>query len=415
VRGTEEFHKNSDRPLIGFAPLRARLTILVALTAVALGTGSAAASELRSFELPSALVDASTPGGRLADGRTVPKVNVLLPDGFEADSKRGYPVLWLLHGANGGTDSWLGNIRELAAGFPGIILMPDGGVFGMYTDWWNGGARGGPAWATYHLKVLRRTIARRYPIRSGRRWHAIGGISMGGQGTLRYAAMLPGYFGSAVGFSAAVPDTQSQTAQVGISVLPAAGGADGVSYDAIFGPPEGAYAEGNSPQALAANYGHTRLYLTSGDGVNCPQDPPTASFELDVITETALHAQQAPFAAAARAAGADVTEVTTCGVHTFGVWDRAFPAARAWGFFKPVAERPRSWVYRTVATSGEMWGLRFRFVAAPTTVAQFERSGRTLSATGTGSVVIRAGPGCRFGAMLPFERPLARACLRYPS
>ena len=86
--------------------------------------------------------------------------------------------------------------------------MPDGGVFGMYTDWWNDGARGNPAWATYHLRVLRREIERRYPIRAGRRWHAIGGISMGGQGTLRYAAMLPGYFGSAAGFSAALPDTQ---------------------------------------------------------------------------------------------------------------------------------------------------------------------------------------------------------------
>ena len=94
--------------------------------------------------------------------------------------------------------------------------MPDGGKFGMYTDWWNGGRRGDPAWATYHLKVLRRTIERRYRIRPGRRWHAIGGISMGGQGTLRYAAMLPGYFGSAVGFSAAFPDTQSPVAVAGL-------------------------------------------------------------------------------------------------------------------------------------------------------------------------------------------------------
>src|SRR3546814_7766171 len=74
--------------------------------------------------------------------------------------------------------------------------MPDGGVFGMYMDWWNGGRREGPAWASYHLDVLRQTIDDRYNIRPGRRWHAIGGISMGGQGALRYAALLPGYFGS---------------------------------------------------------------------------------------------------------------------------------------------------------------------------------------------------------------------------
>ena len=65
------------------------------------------AATLRSFELPSRLVDTSTPGGKLPSGQTVPKVNVLLPDGYDPHSKRGYPVLWLLHGANGGTDSWI--------------------------------------------------------------------------------------------------------------------------------------------------------------------------------------------------------------------------------------------------------------------------------------------------------------------
>jgi S-formylglutathione hydrolase FrmB len=378
---------------------------------LALLPATAAAAKLRSFRLPSALVDTSTPGGKLEDGRTVPKVNIFLPDGYDAHSKRGYPVLWLLHGANGGTDTWipgtthLAGIPKLAAGFPGIIVMPDGGMFGMYADWWNGGVRGDPAWATYHLRLLRRTIERRYPIRPGRRWHAIAGISMGGQGTLRYAAMLPGYFGSATGFSAAFPDMQSGLAVGGLTAVL------GIPYEAMFGPAAGAYAEGNSPQALAANYAHTRLYLTSGDGTNCPQDPVNPdSIDLDAVTESSLHFQQAPFAAAVRAAGADVTAVTTCGVHTFGVWDRAFAAARAWGFFRPVPERPRRWTYRTVATAGEMWGLRFRFAKPPSVVAAFKRSGRTLAATVRGRVRIVGRPGCRFGAKLPFRRELPRAC-----
>lgn len=389
---------------------RARLAGIVTLGLLALAPAPALAAKLQSFKLPSRLIDTSTQGGKLPSGRTVPKVNVLLPDGYDARSKRGYPVLWLLHGANGGTDNWipgqtqLEGIVKLAAGMNAIVVMPDGGVFGMYTDWWNGGARGNPAWATYHLKVFRREIERRYPIRAGRRWHAIGGISMGGQGTLRYAALLPGYFGSAVGFSAAFPDMQSNLADAGITAV------TGIPYETMFGRAAGAYAEGNSPQALAPNYRHTRLYLTSGDGTNCPQDPVTDNVALDAATEGALHAQQAPFAAAARRAGADVTAVTTCGVHTYGVWDRAFAAARAWGLFKPVPERPRSWVYRTVATTGEMWGLRFRFAKPPSAVARFERSGRTLAARGRGRVVIRGARGCRFDAQLPFKRKLPRAC-----
>ena len=171
--------------------MRARLTVIAALCFLVLAPAGAAAATLESFELPSPLVDTSSPGGQLRDGRSLPQVNVLLPDGYDPDSKRRYPVLWLLHGAFEGADQWLG-FTERAAGMRAILVMPDGGSFGMYADWWNDGARGDPAWATYHRKALRRAIERRYPIRSGRRRHAIAGISMGGQGTLRYAATLPG-------------------------------------------------------------------------------------------------------------------------------------------------------------------------------------------------------------------------------
>jgi S-formylglutathione hydrolase FrmB len=391
--------------------MRVRLTLIAALCFLVLAPASATAVALESFELGSRLVDPSTGGGQLTDDRAVPRVNVQLPDGYDADSKRGYPVLWLLHGAYEDADRWLDDFAELAADVPAILVMPDGARFGMYANWWNGGARGHPAWASYHLKTVRREIESRYAIRPGRRWHTIAGISMGGQGTLRYAAMLPGYFGSAVGFSSAFQDMQSDVAYVGLDILPVEGiGSTGV-YETIFGPPQSPYAEGNNPQALAANYQHTRLYLTSGNGVNCPEDPPTSNPTLDGVTESLINAQQAPFAAALRATGADVTEVTTCGIHTQGVWDRAFAAARAWGLFGPVPERPRSWTYRTIATAGEMWGLRFRFTAPPSEVAEFKRSGRALSAAGSGEVRISDGRGCRFSAALPFERRIPRRCL----
>jgi S-formylglutathione hydrolase FrmB len=393
--------------------VRARQTLISALSFLVLAPAGATAARTESFELPSRLVDTSSPGGQLPDGRAVPKVNVRLPDGYRAGSKRGYPVLWLLHGAFEGADRWSGNIRELAAGLPAILVMPDGGRFGMYTNWWNGGARRDPAWATYHLKILRRAIERRYPVRSGRRWHAIAGISMGGQGALRYAARMPGYFGSAVGFSSAFPDMQSDVAYGGLNTLPVEDAGPNGVYDSIFGSQQSPHAEGNSPQALAVNYRHTRLYLTSGNGVNCPGDSPTDP-DLDGLTETLINGQQAPFAAAARAAGAEVTEVTTCGVHTGGVWDRAFTAARSWGFFGPVTKRPRRWTYRTAATSGGMWGLRFRFAAPPSELAEFKRSGRTLSAAGSGRVRIRGRGGCRFSGALPFQRRLPRRCLRRP-
>ena len=389
-----------------------RLILVGALGVLALLPATTPAAELQTFELPSALVDTSAPGGLLEDGRAVPKVHVLLPDGYRASSKRGYPVLWLLHGANGGTDTWIPGITTLAAGLDAIVVMPDGGQFGMYMDWWNDGVRGAPAWTTYHLQVLRQEIDRRYKIRRGRRWHAIAGISMGGQGALRYAAMLPGYFGSVVGFSAAFPDMQADIAQVGLDLLPVRDRGGRSVYEVIFGSAAGAFAEGNSSRALAVNYDHLRVYVTSGDGVNCPQDPQGQTFALDAATETFINQQQQPFADAIRAAGADATAVTTCGVHTFGVWDRAFAAAREWSFFEPVPERPRRWIYRTVATEGEMWGLHFRFDAPPSAVARFERTGNKLNATGSGTVEISGPRGCRFSVALPFDRRLPPACRR---
>jgi S-formylglutathione hydrolase FrmB len=388
------------------------LALAVATTAT-VPAGTAVADEpgpaqrLETFELPSQLVDTSTPGALLPGGRTVPKVNVLLPDGYDANPDRAYPVLWLLHGANGGADTWASDIEELAAGLPAIIVMPDGGTFGMYMDWWNDGARANPAWATYHLRLLKDTIESRYRILPERRWHAIGGISMGGQGALRYAALLPGYFGSVVGFSAALPNMQAPEVQFGLSVL---GLVNGAGYHQIFGSPASAYATGNNPTAIAGNYAHTRMYLTSGNGINCPQDPVLPSFPGDVVIEAIINVQQGLFAHAARGAGADVTARTTCGVHTFGVWDRAFVAARAWGFFEPVEEHPTNWEYRTVAGEGEMWALDYEFAAPPSTVATFTRSGDTLSATGSGQVRI-SGPGnCRLAATLPFSQPLPADC-----
>lgn len=369
-----------------------------------------AVPNLETFELASPLIDPASPGGALERRRQVPKVQVLLPDGYDDHPSREYPVLWLLHGANGGTDTWIPGILELLPDFPGIIVMPDGGLFGMYVDWWNGGARAGPSWATYHLEVLRQEIHARYRIKPGRRWHAIAGISMGGQGALRYASMLPGYFGSVAAFSAALPDMQSLQAQHGISLVSLAQGRTDRTYEPIFGPPGGAYAEGNSPQQLVVNLAHTRLYITSGNGIPCLEDPIPDTLALDIVTEGALNDQRGPYAAAVRDAGGDVTSVDACGVHTFGVWDRAIPLAREWGFFRDVEDRPDRWAYRTIATAGEMWGFRFRFTAPPATVAQFVRTGTVLSGTGTGEVVITGPPGCELRVTLPFVQDLDPVC-----
>jgi len=385
--------------------------LILLLLGTALVPASASAEQMKSFRLPSPLVDVTSPGGYLQDERTSPKVNVMLPDGYSKKGKKRYPVLYWLHGGSGGADTMEeSGTLDLFDGFPGIIVIPDGGQFGIYMDWWNDGERGGPAWATYHLKTLRREIEERYRIREGRRWHSLAGNSMGGQGALRYAAMLPGYFGSAAGISSALPDMQSPIAEIGLAAV-AGGFAPGVTYSAIFGPREGAYAEGNSSMAVTGNFRHTRLYLTAGSGTKCPEDPvPSVT---DSVIETFIRAQLEPFAEAAEADGAEVTEVPGCGAHTWETFHRAVLGAQeGWGFFKPVDESPKGWTYETIAASGDMWGLKFRFKAPPETIAEFGRKGKSFSGTGTGRVLIQAGKDCRLSVRLPFRRTLSRKCLK---
>src|SRR3546814_5179587 len=96
---------------------------------------------------------------------------------------------------------------------------------------------------------------------------------MGGQGALRYVALLPGYFGSVAALSAAMPDTQAVEFQGGLDLVDAMNGPVGASYETIYGPAQAPYAEGNSPRALVGNLAHTRIYLTSGWGIACTQDP----------------------------------------------------------------------------------------------------------------------------------------------
>ncbi|MCP2340132.1 alpha/beta hydrolase [Actinomadura rupiterrae] len=128
------------------------------------------------------------------------KVRLLLPRGWSRTAERTWPVLWVLHGGNCHYDAWTRNtdIAELADRSDVIVVMPEGGYAGGYTDWWNYGRGGTPAWETFHLTELRVLLEERY--RAGRR-RAVVGQSTGGYGALIYSARHPGMFRYAGAFS----------------------------------------------------------------------------------------------------------------------------------------------------------------------------------------------------------------------
>ena len=138
----------------------------------------------------------------LPEGVKVPdnRVNLVLPVGYNERPDLAYPVVYLLHGAGDTYDSWAERttVVELAAAFPIVVVMPDGGhqaTATWYADWADG------TWQaeTYLTEVLPRHLARHYRLLPGRA--AVAGLSMGGFGALSLAARYPGRFLGAASFS----------------------------------------------------------------------------------------------------------------------------------------------------------------------------------------------------------------------
>ncbi len=93
-----------------------------------------------------------------AVGSTV-KVRLLLPVHYSAQPQRRWPVLYLLHGCCDSYQSWTRStdIEQLTAHSDVLMVMPDGGRVGFYSDW-----LAGPRWETFHLVELRRILQRDY-------------------------------------------------------------------------------------------------------------------------------------------------------------------------------------------------------------------------------------------------------------
>ena len=387
------------------------LGLAAALIALLLPAGAGAA-EIVTWEAPgvseSRFVDpAAAPEGSyneppgVAERPNALRADVYLPDGYDPDHRRGYPVLYLMHGQGDAYDSWPnpanGDLMETARGFEGIIVMPEGDR-GFYADWWNGGVRGEPAWERYHLDQLVPYVERRLPIRAGRRWHAIAGLSMGGEGAMYYASQRPGYFGSAAAFSGPL-SIQRPTYQQAFDF------ATGQSKEAIFGDPEAQefYWRGHNPRELVGNLAHTRLYVAAGDGVPDPSRPEELQNTFGQAAEAELGQQAAEFVAAAGELEIEVTYDPHQGIHDWPYWRADLANAIEWGLFEPPPSLDRSWTFDTVARKGRAWRVGFRFAEPPAEVIRFERDGPQLSGQGSGEVVLRRRGFCPVAAELPFE------------
>ncbi|WP_315583817.1 alpha/beta hydrolase-fold protein [Actinomyces viscosus] len=125
-----------------------------------------------------------------------PAVNVLLPDGYNA--ARRYPVLYLLHGGGNDNDFRIFDklgIRDVTVGRELIVVMPDGGLAGWYSNPVSSNV--GPRnWETFHIDELIPWVDATFSTIAEFSGRAVSGFSMGGFGALKYTAKYYGHFAS---------------------------------------------------------------------------------------------------------------------------------------------------------------------------------------------------------------------------
>ena len=254
------------------------ISLLLALVAAALlgiGCGARASPERDHPRREATVVHEERVGPRIIDLEirspalgTTATVRLLTPDGWTgAQTSRRWPALYLLHGCCDTYKSWTRSTdtEELPQLRKVLVVMPDAGAVGFYSNWYGTGGEPGPAWETFHLTELRQLLERDYGAGPRR---AVAGLSMGGLGAMGYAARHPGLFGAAASFSGLLHPLQHADFLLGLFSAytpdPRAIWGDPTSDDAIWAR--------HDPTELAGRLNRIRLFVSSGNGRPGPLD-----------------------------------------------------------------------------------------------------------------------------------------------
>ncbi|MFD1541000.1 alpha/beta hydrolase [Nonomuraea guangzhouensis] len=403
-----------------------------AALAVLLGTGLAAPAPA-SAETPwPVCVERATPirlgasqVGRSADGRLVTytlrsramrgeqRVDVLLPDGFDASGRTHYPTLYLLHGAGGDRTNWIDRdqVDTIVGDLPIIVVMPDGSDQGPdgknrnggYTDWFGltqGTSGPVPAWESYHVRELVPFIDRTLPTQANAAGRAIAGISMGGGGAVKYAAAFPGTFGYAGSFSGALDIRSDPRGQ----------------QNCVRGNPaeQEVVWRDNNPTDLAGNLRGTHLFVRSGTGEPGPYDaqkPPTdpverRQWQTRLLIEAGACQMARNFVAALEKAGIrDADARFLPGSHSAPYWQRDLREFVSWlkPLLRPRVSAPSALPVSTARASFTAWGWMFQAQRKVREFAYLTVRRNALTATGSGRLDVVTPPNRQSGRRYPIK------------
>jgi S-formylglutathione hydrolase FrmB len=284
-------------------------------------------------------------------------VRVQLPSSYDhSPTARRWPMALLLHGRSEDATTW--SERAGLAQFDDMVIVtPDGGRVGWYTDWYDDSCCASPQrqrWESFHIGELLPWAERTFRLAPGRSQRFIAGDSMGGFGAMSYAARHPDLFGGAAELSGFVDLMLLETSGVV--------GVDGQSYQvagvppgSVFGPraTEEVRWRGRNPVDLADNLQHTDLVLRHGNGLPGQfGGSPDAGEAAIRLTGVSLHDRLT-------ALGIDhVWDDYGNGVHTWPYWEWGMQLVwpRWLQLAAADAPAPEAFSYRSIDPSFSVYG-----------------------------------------------------------
>lgn len=129
---------------------------------------------------------------------------VILPDEYDRDEIKTFPVLYLLHGFSGDYTNWLDSfpeLRDYVNEFNMIVVTPDGGYDSWYLD---SPVDDKICYETFMTSTLIKDVDENYRTKSDREHRGIAGLSMGGHGALYLSIRHPELYGAVSSMSGGV-------------------------------------------------------------------------------------------------------------------------------------------------------------------------------------------------------------------
>ena len=331
------------------------------------------------------------------------KVQVFLPAGYDAHPERRWPVTYYVHGAQGDQTRFWPWFGDLIKDFPSIVVAPDGGWLGWYSDWYNGGAGGAPMYETFIIHQLIPLIDERFRTLGTRAGRAIIGESMGGYGVMTLTTRNPDAFATAVSLSGANDNSSLPITGLigGSSTLQGGGEQQQLAAPfGVYGDPatQAIRWHGHNPPDLATNLRAVVLQVRTFDGAPTPVfeggDPTSI---VGCMEENEIHRDNLTFHE--RLLADDIPHLWKDygpGCHALGEFRQEFadslPGIES--VFRHPPRAPKAFDYESIEPRFSVWG--WRVEADPARALEFlqmrhaQRDGLTLIGSGTTRVTTPA-------------------------